>query len=180
MGNGPAPPVPRLGIAPYNWNTECLRGDAEAPGWATAFPQALGLAAAFRYGHRARGSPGDGPPRDGASVNAVLGPAGRTPPRPPTPPCSLRSPELIYRVANATATEVRAKHNDFAATGRYGDHTGLSCFSPVLNIMRHPLWGRNQVSARGGPTQDHGWPEGGWQQLPGALAVGVQGWGSWW
>lgn len=67
-------------------------------------------------------------------------------------PCSpqhshalLRSPELIYRVANATATEVRAKHNNFDATGRYGDHTGLSCFSPVLNIMRHPLWGRNQV-----------------------------------
>ncbi|XP_074970838.1 uncharacterized protein LOC142066782 isoform X1 [Phalacrocorax aristotelis] len=102
MGNGPAPPVPRLGIAPYNWNTECLRGDAEAPGWATAFPQALGLAAAF-------------------------------------------SPELIYQVANATATEVRAKHNHFAAVGRYSDHTGLSCFSPVLNIMRHPLWGRNQV-----------------------------------
>ncbi|XP_039585113.1 probable beta-D-xylosidase 2 isoform X1 [Passer montanus] len=101
MGNGPAPPIPRLGIAPYNWNTECLRGDGEAPGWATAFPQALGLAAAF-------------------------------------------SPELIYRVANATATEVRAKHNSFAAAGRYSDHTGLSCFSPVLNIMRHPLWGRNQ------------------------------------
>ncbi|XP_040390848.1 probable beta-D-xylosidase 7 isoform X1 [Cygnus olor] len=101
MGNGPAPPIPRLGIGPYNWNTECLRGDAEAPGWATAFPQALGLAAAF-------------------------------------------SPELVYRVANATATEVRAKHNHFAATGRYDDHTGLSCFSPVLNIMRHPLWGRNQ------------------------------------
>ncbi|XP_031988485.1 probable beta-D-xylosidase 2 isoform X1 [Corvus moneduloides] len=101
MGNGPAPPIPRLGISPYNWNTECLRGDAEAPGWATAFPQALGLAAAF-------------------------------------------SPELIYRVANATATEVRAKHNSFAAAGRYSDHTGLSCFSPVLNIMRHPLWGRNQ------------------------------------
>lgn len=55
MGNGPAPPVPRLGIGPYNWNTECLRGDAEAPGWATAFPQALGLAAAFRYRHRGCG-----------------------------------------------------------------------------------------------------------------------------
>ncbi|KAM9369662.1 uncharacterized protein LRP34_010269 [Phaethornis superciliosus] len=101
MDNGPAPPIPRLGIGPYNWNTECLRGDAEAPGWATAFPQALGLAATF-------------------------------------------SPELIYRVANATATEVRAKHNAFTAAGRYDDHTGLSCFSPVLNIMRHPLWGRNQ------------------------------------
>ncbi|XP_074790245.1 uncharacterized protein LOC141974436 isoform X1 [Natator depressus] len=99
--NGPAPPIERLGIKPYNWNTECLRGDGEAPGWATAFPQALGLAASF-------------------------------------------SPELIHRVANATATEVRAKHNFFMSTGSYGDHTGLSCFSPVLNIMRHPLWGRNQ------------------------------------
>lgn len=55
MENGPAPPIPRLGIAPYNWNTECLRGDGEAPGWATAFPQALGLAAAFRYQHREPG-----------------------------------------------------------------------------------------------------------------------------
>lgn len=60
MGNGPAPPIPRLGIAPYNWNTECLRGDAEAPGWATAFPQALGLAAAFRYRHRGPGTRGCG------------------------------------------------------------------------------------------------------------------------
>ncbi|KAH0631171.1 hypothetical protein JD844_005356 [Phrynosoma platyrhinos] len=99
--NGPAPPIKRLGIGPYNWNTECLRGDVEAPAWATAFPQALGLAASF-------------------------------------------SPQLIYSIANATATEVRANHNYFVSRGYYFDHTGLSCFSPVLNIMRHPLWGRNQ------------------------------------
>nr|XP_008119646.1 PREDICTED: probable beta-D-xylosidase 2 [Anolis carolinensis] len=99
--NGPAPPIERLGIGPFNWNTECLRGDVEAPGWATAFPQALGLAASF-------------------------------------------SPDLIYSVANVTATEVRGNHNYFVSRGYYFDHTGLSCFSPVLNIMRHPLWGRNQ------------------------------------
>ncbi|XP_030074114.1 uncharacterized protein LOC115479922 isoform X2 [Microcaecilia unicolor] len=99
--NGPAPPIQRLGIKPYSWNTECLRGDVGAPGWATSFPQALGLAASF-------------------------------------------STDLIYRVANATATEVRAKHNYFISIGNYDDHTGLSCFSPVINIMRHPLWGRNQ------------------------------------
>lgn len=46
---GPAPAIPRLGIGPYQWDTECLRGDAEAPGvGATAFPQSIGLAAAFR------------------------------------------------------------------------------------------------------------------------------------
>ncbi|KAM4045408.1 uncharacterized protein ACNLHF_009238 [Anomaloglossus baeobatrachus] len=101
MQNGPAPAIPHLGIKPYNWNTECLRGDVQAPGYATSYPEALGLAASF-------------------------------------------SPELILKVANATATEVRAKHNYFMSVGNYHDHTGLSCFSPVINIMRHPLWGRNQ------------------------------------
>ncbi|KAI8783286.1 beta-D-xylosidase 2 isoform X1 [Biomphalaria glabrata] len=46
-GGGPAPAIPRLGIGPYVWNTECLRGDVSAPGTATAFPQAIGLAATF-------------------------------------------------------------------------------------------------------------------------------------
>lgn len=43
----PAPAVPRLGVGPFSWNTECLRGDVYA-GNATSFPQALGLAATFR------------------------------------------------------------------------------------------------------------------------------------
>ena len=43
---GPAPAIPRLGIKPYSWNTECLHGDATA-GEATAFPQSIGLAASF-------------------------------------------------------------------------------------------------------------------------------------
>lgn len=97
---GPAPAIPRLGIGPYQWNEECLRGVAEA-GEATAFPQSIGLGAAF-------------------------------------------SPQLIYDIAKATGTEVRAKHNDYVKRQVYSDHTGLSCFSPVINIMRHPLWGRNQ------------------------------------
>ena len=42
-----APAIPRLGIKPYSWGTECLRGDVQA-GPATSFPQALGLAATFR------------------------------------------------------------------------------------------------------------------------------------
>lgn len=42
------PPIERLGIGPYHWGVECLHGDGEA-GQATAFPQALGMAASFRY-----------------------------------------------------------------------------------------------------------------------------------
>lgn len=55
------------------------------------------------------------------------------------------SRDMIFKMAEATAVEVRAKHTSYMADKNYGDHTGLSCFSPVINIMRHPLWGRNQV-----------------------------------
>lgn len=102
INGGPAPAIPRLGIGPYQWDTECLRGDVGAPGsYATAFPQSIGLAAAFSF-------------------------------------------DLIYQVAEATAIEVRGKHNDFVKDGNFGDHTGASCFSPVINIMRDSRWGRNQ------------------------------------
>lgn len=47
-GYNPTPPIQRLGIGSYNFATECLRGDAVAPGNATAFPQAIGLAATWR------------------------------------------------------------------------------------------------------------------------------------
>ena len=51
----------------------------------------------------------------------------------------------MKKVAEAISTEVRAKNNDFVRRGIFSGHTGLNCFSPVINIMRHPLWGRNQV-----------------------------------
>ena len=44
---GPAPAIPRLGIKPYQWNTECLRGVA-LTGEATAFAQSINLGATFR------------------------------------------------------------------------------------------------------------------------------------
>ncbi len=40
------PGIPRLGILPYVWDTECMRGQMMSNG--TAFPQNLGLAATFR------------------------------------------------------------------------------------------------------------------------------------
>jgi beta-glucosidase len=39
--------VPRLGINPYVWITECVRGQVNTN--TTAFPHSLGLAASFRY-----------------------------------------------------------------------------------------------------------------------------------
>nr|KAG5706791.1 hypothetical protein BaRGS_004126 [Batillaria attramentaria] len=46
-GGKAAPGIPRLGIEHYAWWSNCGRGYVGAPGNATAFPQAIGLAATF-------------------------------------------------------------------------------------------------------------------------------------
>eukprot|EP01138_Halocafeteria_seosinensis_P000230 gb/GECG01000236.1/.p1 GENE.gb/GECG01000236.1/~~gb/GECG01000236.1/.p1 ORF type:complete len:866 (+),score=69.64 gb/GECG01000236.1/:1-2598(+) len=51
---------------------------------------------------------------------------------------------LLYDVARAISDEVRAKHNNYSANHEYMFHSGLSCWSPVINIFRQPLWGRGQ------------------------------------
>lgn len=96
---GPAPPISRLGIDPYQWSSECVSGVARAEENATAFPEPIGISATF-------------------------------------------SPQLLHRVADAIGKEVRAKHNRFSSLGIYASHTGASCFSPVINIVRDGRWGR--------------------------------------
>jgi beta-glucosidase len=60
---------------------------------------------------------------------------------------------LLRRTANATAVEVRAKNNDVNKRGLSYFHVGLSCWSPVINIARHPLWGRLQETCL--PRTEH-------------------------
>jgi len=48
-------------------------------------------------------------------------------------------------MSEVVSFELRAFYNDDIRQGVHGK-SGLSCFSPVINIMRHPLWGRNQVN----------------------------------
>ncbi|XP_055955005.1 uncharacterized protein LOC130010499 [Patella vulgata] len=98
-GKGGTDAIPRLDIKPFEWWTECLRGDVQQGG--TGFPEAIGLAAAF-------------------------------------------SPEVIYDVSRATGIEIRAKNTMFSKAGNFNVGTGLSCCSPVINIMRDPRWGRNE------------------------------------
>jgi len=57
---------------------------------------------------------------------------------------SVFSRELLYNMSVAVSHEVRAFYNEDIHNGVYGK-SGLSCFGPVINIMRHPMWGRNQV-----------------------------------
>ena len=53
------------------------------------------------------------------------------------------SRDLVGDMAEAISLEVRAHYNNLSKPKAF---YGITCFSPVINIMRHPLWGRNQVS----------------------------------
>ena len=55
-------------------------------------------------------------------------------------------PPLIRAEADVISTEARAKHNDYVAQhdGNTGEHFGLNFYSPNLNLVRDPRWGRGQ------------------------------------
>jgi beta-glucosidase len=99
-----APAIPRLGLPAYNYWNECLHGVARnSNGFATVFPQAIGMAASF-------------------------------------------DPSLLHTVADAIATEARAKNREYteAHDGDSMQYTGLSFWTPNINILRDPRWGRGQ------------------------------------
>ncbi len=50
--------------------------------------------------------------------------------------------ELLGQIADAIATEGRAKYNEQSAYGDRGIYKGLTFWSPNINIFRDPRWGR--------------------------------------
>ena len=52
--------------------------------------------------------------------------------------------ELVRRAADVISTEARAKHHEAVRNGGSGLYTGLTFFSPNINIFRDPRWGRGQ------------------------------------
>ncbi len=50
--------------------------------------------------------------------------------------------EMIYRAAEITADEARAKYNAYSAHGDRDIYKGLTMWSPNINIFRDPRWGR--------------------------------------
>ncbi|NLO37083.1 MAG: glycoside hydrolase family 3 protein [Clostridiaceae bacterium] len=52
--------------------------------------------------------------------------------------------DLMQHVASAISDEVRAKYNGYRSFGRTGIYQGLTCWSPNINIVRDPRWGRAQ------------------------------------
>ena len=50
--------------------------------------------------------------------------------------------ELMQRIATAISDEARAKHHEFLRRGKRHIYTGLTFWSPNINIFRDPRWGR--------------------------------------
>ncbi len=50
--------------------------------------------------------------------------------------------DVMYRMADITSTEARAKYNDFISQDKRGMYQGLTFWSPNINIFRDPRWGR--------------------------------------
>ncbi len=50
--------------------------------------------------------------------------------------------DLLKKVADAIATEARAKYNEYARHGDRDIYKGLTFWSPNVNIFRDPRWGR--------------------------------------
>lgn len=50
--------------------------------------------------------------------------------------------DLVNRIATAVSSEARAKHNEAVKRNYRGLYTGLTLWSPNINIFRDPRWGR--------------------------------------
>ncbi|CAH8632389.1 unnamed protein product [Heterobilharzia americana] len=50
----------------------------------------------------------------------------------------------VWQIAFASGLEMRAKWNQFSKQNNYHDNTGINVFAPIVNLLRHPLWGRNK------------------------------------
>lgn len=92
--------VPSCGIPEYNWWNEALHGIGRA-GYATVFPQTIGLAATF-------------------------------------------DTELALEEYTAISDEARAKYNIWQSMKQNGQYQGLTFWTPNINILRDPRWGRAQ------------------------------------
>lgn len=54
------------------------------------------------------------------------------------------SDSLLYRIADVISTEARAKYNLATQMNRRTQYMGLTFWSPNINILRDPRWGRGQ------------------------------------
>ncbi|MEO8594849.1 MAG: glycoside hydrolase family 3 C-terminal domain-containing protein [Candidatus Solibacter sp.] len=51
-------------------------------------------------------------------------------------------PEMLFRMATAISDEARAKNNEFIRKGKRTMYQGLTFWTPNINLVRDPRWGR--------------------------------------
>ena len=51
-------------------------------------------------------------------------------------------PDLMFRLATAISDEARAKNNEFIRRGKRSIYQGLTFWTPNINLVRDPRWGR--------------------------------------
>ncbi|MBK8034461.1 MAG: glycoside hydrolase family 3 C-terminal domain-containing protein [Chloroflexi bacterium] len=51
---------------------------------------------------------------------------------------------LLHQIASVISDEARAKHHEAARNGIFSIYTGLTFWTPNINIFRDPRWGRGQ------------------------------------
>ena len=69
--------------------------------------------------------------------------------------------DLIHRVASAISDEARIKYNEALRIGNRSRYSGLTFWSPNVNIFRDPRWGRGQETYGEDPVltaHRSGWP----------------------
>lgn len=54
------------------------------------------------------------------------------------------NPDLLYQVATATSDEARAKHHEALRLDVHRHYSGLTHWTPNVNVFRDPRWGRGQ------------------------------------
>jgi beta-glucosidase len=52
--------------------------------------------------------------------------------------------KLVQGVGDVVSTEARGKHDEAVKNNRFGRYSGLTYWSPNINIFRDPRWGRGQ------------------------------------
>ena len=62
--------------------------------------------------------------------------------------------ELVHQMANIISDEVRAKHHEALRKCEHSRYTGLTIWSPNVNIFRDPRWGRGQETLWRRPAPD--------------------------
>ena len=50
--------------------------------------------------------------------------------------------DLVFKVADITSTEARAKYNEYSKRDDRDIYKGLTLWAPNINIFRDPRWGR--------------------------------------